>query len=98
MLREKEIKEGRTPITDECKEDESARIEDIHSRLVVEGLLACGHIGEDGFCGVYLWPEKKWSNKVCPMSPLSSAHMIARSVKDEQKVNPIKMSKRKIIQ
>ncbi len=82
----------------DCREDDFIHVEDVHGRLVVEGLPTCDYVKEDGFCKAYLWPEKKWLDKVCPLSPLASAHIIARSVKDEAKVNPIKMSKRGISQ
>lgn len=98
MLSTKVIKEERTPIVDACKEDDFAQIEDSRGRLVVDGLPECDHTTVEGFCEAYLNPERKWAGKVCPLSPLVPARALARSAEDQQKVNPIKMSKRNIKQ
>lgn len=98
MLSKKVIKEERTFVVDNCREDGSARVEDTRGRLVVDGLPECERVDGEGFCRAYLSPEKKWANKVCPLSPLASAKLMAKSVEGQQKVNPIKMSKRGVKQ
>ncbi len=103
MLSEKVIREKRTSVVKDCREDNKAQVRDPYDRLVIEGLPDCEHIcvtdgSEDEFCKAFLWPEKKWANKVCPLSPLASARSKARGTNRDEKVNPIKMSKRGVKQ
>lgn len=61
---------------------------------VVEDCQGCGRIveKEEGvFCGVYPQPSLKWRNNgICNMA----THRKVEVAKNEQKVNPLKASKR----
>lgn len=63
---------------------------------VVEDCQGCGRIVENEggvFCGVYPKPSLKWRNNgICNMA----THRKVEVVKSDQKVNPLKASKRKM--
>lgn len=85
----------RTCIVEACKGDENAKVKDKRNRVVVDGIPRCTKITSDGFCKTYLWPEKKWRNGACPLSPMAFVNAAVKYWNHQEgKVNPLKMSKR----
>lgn len=81
-----------------CEAGVDIRKEYPSGRLAIDGIPECDHV-VDGFCNAYLWPRRKWAgDKICPLSPLASAKLIAGTMDLGHKFNPLKMSKRGIKQ
>ena len=97
-MTQKEFVEERTPFVENCKGDENMQVMDPYDRLAVDGIPECEHM-VDGFCNAYLSPEIKWSrDKICQLSPLATAKVIASLTDKKMNANPLKMSKRGIKQ